>query len=494
MSIPSINLIVILPVLILVGTGLVVLLLDLFLREEQRAWNMYLSLAGVVGAAVAAAAQLALFGSRTVTTFEEMAVFDLFGLVMQWLLLAITAFGLVFSAAYLKQHKLERGEYYVLMLFVAAGGLVMATSNDLIMIFLGLETLSIALYILAAFARERASSGEAGMKYLLLGGFASAFLLYGIAIIFGATGYTNLDNIATALSVWARERAAHKTSDVLPLIGMGLLLVGFGFKIAAAPFHSWAPDVYEGAPTPVSAFMSSATKVAAFAALMRILFVAFPALRIDWGNALALLAILTMTVGNVAALLQTNIKRMLAYSGIAHAGYILVALVAGTHEGFEAAVFYLIVYSLMNLGAWMVVLALGQSDVNERLNIADFAGLHARNPLLAGAMAVFLLSLAGIPPMGGLLGKWLVFAAAMKENLVPLAIIGVLNSVVSLGYYLPVLGLMYTRPPDASFTLSPVSRPLALAIAIAVIGVLALGLWPLPTLNWAQVAGLLAGR
>jgi NADH-quinone oxidoreductase subunit N len=326
---------------------------------------------------------------------------------------------------------------------------------------------------------------------LLLGGFASAFLLYGIALTFGATGTTNLAGIATALVAKSKGVA-----DPLPLIGLGLLLVGFGFKIAAAPFHAWVPDVYEGAPTAVTAFMSSASKVAGFAALIRVLYVAFPttALVLGWANALALLAILTMTIGNVAALAQTNIKRMLAYSGIAHAGYILVALASGTPRlgiplpavsGVDAAVFYLIAYTFMNLGAWMIVLALGRAG-EERLNISDFSGLSSRHPILAAAMALFLLSLAGIPPTAGLMGKWLVFSAAIQQNLIPLAIIGVLNSAISLAYYLRVIAVMYTRPADSAVPLLPVSRPLAFGIAVAVIGVVVLGLAPTFTLAWVQ--------
>jgi len=493
MTIPTIDLYIILPIVILVVTGLVILLLDLFLSDERRALNAVVAFVGLV---LAAAAVVGLQNGRGGITLAGMAIVDGFGYVFELLLIVIAALAVLFSGAHLRQQNLDRGEYYVLMLFVTAGGLIMATSNDLITIFLGLELLSLSLYVLSAFDRAKAASAEAGMKYLLLGGFASAFLLYGIALTFGATGTTNLGGIAAALV--AKSKAA---GDPLPLIGLGLLLVGFGFKIAAAPFHAWVPDVYEGAPTAVTAFMSSATKVAGFAALIRVLYVAFPttALVLSWANALALLAILTMTIGNVAALAQTNIKRMLAYSGIAHAGYILVALAAGTPRlgipvpavsGVDAAVFYLIAYTFMNLGAWMIVLALGRA-AEERLNISDFAGLSSRHPILAAAMALFLLSLAGIPPTAGLMGKWLVFSAAIQQNLIPLAIIGVLNSAISLGYYLRVIAVMYTRPAESAIALSPVSRPLALAIAVAVIGVVVLGLAPTFTLAWVQGLGMM---
>jgi NADH-quinone oxidoreductase subunit N len=491
MTIPSIDLTIILPIVILVVTGLAVLLLDLFLTDEGRALNAGVAL---VGLALAAAAVVGLQNGRGGTTLAGMAIVDGFGYVFELLLLGIAALAVLFSVAHLSQQNLNRGEYYVLMLFVTAGGLIMATSNDLITIFLGLELLSLSLYVLSAFNRTKAASAEAGMKYLLLGGFASAFLLYGIALTFGTTGTTNLGGIA---AFFTQNKIA---GDPLPLIGLGLLLVGFGFKIAAAPFHAWVPDVYEGAPTAVSAFMSSASKVAGFAALIRVLYVAFPttALVLGWANALALLAIITMTVGNVAALAQTNIKRLLGYSGIAHAGYILVALASGTPRlgdavptvsGVDAAVFYLIAYTFMNLGAWMVVLALGRAG-EERLNISDFAGLSSRHPILAAAMTLFLLSLAGIPPTAGLMGKWLVFSAAIEQNLIPLAIIGVLNSVISLGYYLRVVAIMYTRPAEGVPALNPVSRPLALGIAVAVIGVVVLGLAPTFTLQWVQALSI----
>ncbi len=489
LTLPSLDLPIILPIVILTVTGLVVLLLDQFVSDEGRAWNAYAALAGVVVAALAA---VALQSGRSGTTLGGMAVLDGFGLVIELILLGIAALAILFSMTYLRQQNINRGEYYVLTLFVTVGGMVMATSNDLITIFLGLELLSLALYVLAAFNRAQAASAEAGMKYLLLGGFASAFLLYGIALTFGATGTTNLPDIA-------QHFAAAGGADTLALAGVALMLVGFGFKVAAVPFHAWVPDVYEGAPTSASAFMSSAAKVAGFAALMRVLFIAFPApgLLASWTAALAVLAALTMTIGNLAALMQDNIKRMLAYSGIAHAGYILVALASGTQGitakqvgGVEAAVFYLVAYSLMNLGAWMVVLALGR-DGEERLKVTDFAGLAGRRPALAAAMLLFLLSLAGIPPTAGLMGKWLVFSAAVGQGLLPLAIIGVLNSVISIGYYLRVVMYMYTRPADEAVQIGRPSRPLALAIGIAAAGVLLLGILPGPFISWVQTVAFL---
>ncbi|MBI5877644.1 MAG: NADH-quinone oxidoreductase subunit N [Chloroflexi bacterium] len=489
LTLPTLDLTIILPIVVLTITALVVLLLDQFVSDEGRAWNAYAALAGVVLSALSA---IVLQSGRSGTTLAGMAVLDGFGLVIELLLLGIAALTILFSMAYLRQQNINRGEYYVLTLFVTVGGMVMATSSDLITIFLGLELLSLALYILAAFNRARPESAEAGMKYLLLGGFASAFLLYGIALTFGAAGTTSLPEIA-------KHFKAAGTTDLLALAGIALLLVGFGFKIAAAPFHAWVPDVYEGAPTAATAFMSSAAKVAGFAALIRVLYIAFPApgLLAAWGTALAVLAALTMTIGNLGALMQDNIKRMLAYSGIAHAGYILVALATGSQGittqqvgGLEAAVFYLVAYSLMNLGAWMVVLALGR-DGKENLSISDFAGLASRRPALAAAMLLFLLSLAGIPPTAGLMGKWLVFSSAVGQGLLWLAVIGVLNSVISIGYYLRVVMLMYTKPADETVQIGSPSGALQVAIVVAAVGVLVLGVLPGPVISWVQTVGFL---
>jgi NADH-quinone oxidoreductase subunit N len=309
------------------------------------------------------------------------------------------------------------------------------------------------------------------VKYLLLGAFASGFVLYGIALVYGATASTNLKRVAEVVA------SGRVTSPTLLIIGMGLLIIGFGFKVASVPFHMWMPDVYEGAPTSVTAFMIAGTKAAAFAAFLRILMTALPSLQPDWGRILWVLAVLTMTVGNVVAIAQSNIKRMLAYSSIAHAGYILVALVAANKLGSGSILFYLVAYSFMNLGAFAVVIALALQD-RERVSIHDYAGLGLKYPFLGAAMALFMFSLAGIPPTGGFMGKFYIFSAAIQAKYIGLAIIGVLNSVISVYYYLRITVVMYMGQGEAEPAAGRLSPALGLAMLIAVLGTLQLGLFP----------------
>jgi NADH-quinone oxidoreductase subunit N len=381
---------------------------------------------------------------------------------------------------------MDHGEYYALLLFSTLGMMIMASSLDLITIFLGLETLSISLYILAGILRERLESNESAVKYLLLGAFASGFVLYGIALVYGATASTNLLRVAEVVA------SGKVSSPTLLMIGTGLLIIGFGFKVASVPFHMWTPDVYEGAPTSVTAFMIAGTKAAAFAAFLRILMTALPALQPDWGQILWVLAVLTMTVGNVVAIAQSSIKRMLAYSSIAHAGYLLVALVAANKLGSGSILFYLVAYSFMNLGAFAVVIALAFQD-RERVSIQDYAGLGLKYPFLGAAMALFMFSLAGIPPTGGFMGKFYIFSAAIHANYIGLAIIGVLNSVISVYYYLRITVVMYMGEGGAEPAADRLSPALGLAVLVAVVGTLQLGLFPSRFLEVAlrSVAALL---
>jgi NADH-quinone oxidoreductase subunit N len=373
--------------------------------------------------------------------FEGMFVHDAFGVFFTMLFCGIGAVAVLLSWDYVKRTRLNHGEYYALLLSATLGMIVMAASNDLITIFLGLELMSLALYVLVGFQRNRLDSNEASMKYFLLGAFASGFLLYGIALLYGATGTTNLNRMAVFLG------GSPLLDNPMLLVGSLLVLVGFGFKVAAVPFHMWTPDAYEGAPTTVTGFMSVGAKAAGFAALLRIVLSALPDLQADWRPILTWLAILTMTVGNVTALLQNNLKRMLAYSSIAHAGYVLVALVAGGSDGAAAALFYLAVYSLMNLGAFGLLALLGRGQ-DERVMMSDLAGIGFRQPFLAIAMTVFMISLGGIPPTAGFMGKLYVFSVAVKANLIPLVIVGVINSVVSVFYYLRVTVAMYMQEPQ----------------------------------------------
>jgi NADH-quinone oxidoreductase subunit N len=472
-----------LPFLVMTGTGLLVLVLDPLMAPERRDRLPLVSLAGVV---VTAAIVLLRWGQSEIA-FGGMLAADGFSAFCNLLFLLVAGLTLLISIAYIRNTGLEHGEYSALLVFGTLGMMIMASSLDLMTIFLGLETLSISLYILAGFLREQLKSNESALKYLLLGAFASGFVLYGIALVYGATGTINLRQVAQVLA------HGQVNSPILLVIGMGLLIVGFGFKVAAVPFHSWAPDVYEGAPTSVTAFMIAGTKAAAFAAFLRILMTALPALQPDWSRVLWVLAVLTMTVGNVVAIAQTNVKRMLAYSSIAHAGYILVALATGTKLGSGSILFYLAAYVFMNLGAFAVIVALARRG-DERLNIDDYAGLGLSRPALGAAMAVFMFSLAGVPPTAGFMGKLYVFSAAVQAGYIGLAIIGVANSVVSAFYYLRLTVVMYMSAAQGEPV--PGQRPapaLRLAVLVAIGGTLLLGLFPSRVLEAAlrSVAALL---
>ena len=409
------------------------------------------------------------------TLFGGMFLHDGFTVFFTLLFCAVAAVAVLQSWDYVRRTRINHGEYYALVLAATLGMILMAASNDLITVFLGLELMSLALYVLVGFRRGRLESSEAALKYFLLGAFASGFLLYGIALLYGATGTTNLGRMAIFLG------DSPLIGNPLLLMGGLLVLAGFAFKVAAVPFHMWTPDAYEGAPTTVTGFMSAGAKAAGFAALLRLLLVALPGLQGDWRPLLAWIAILTMTVGNVTALLQTNVKRMLAYSSIAHAGYLLVAVVAGGTRGGSAALFYLAVYSLMNLGAFGVLSLLGREQ-EERVTLADLSGLAIRHPGLAMAMTVFMLSLGGIPPTAGFMGKVYVFGTAVDAGQVPLVIVAVLNSALSIYYYLRVTVVMYMREPQGE----PVEVAWSAPAALATFATLFLTLW------WGiQAGGLL---
>jgi NADH-quinone oxidoreductase subunit N len=375
------------------------------------------------------------------------------------------------------------GDYYILLLIATCGLMLMVAGTNLVVIFLGLEVLSVSVYVLAGILRDRALSNEAALKYLLLGAFASAFLLYGIALIYGATGSFDLAVVA--------RRVAEDPANAMLLAGAGLLIVGLGFKAALVPFHLWAPDVYQGAPAAVSAFMSVGPKAAALAVLARVFVGALPALSPRWAPVLWALAALSMTAGNVVALAQSDIKRMLAYSSIAHAGYALTAIVAATPRGSEALLYYLAAYAFMNLGAFGVVLLVapgGAASDEAHTQLADYAGLGWRCPLIGVAMATFMFGLAGIPPTAGFAAKFYAFSAAIDAGYVWLAVIGVLNSLVSVYFYLRLTVLMYMSEPEA--VLNPLNPPpgLGLAIFLCAAATLALGIFPGPVLSLAREA------
>lgn len=478
-QLPETNLIPLAPALVIALAMLMVMLGDVILPARAKGWLAILALAGL---ALAGVATVKLWGQNG-AAFNVSIRADNYALFLTLVILLAGALGVLLALDYMRTRKLEPGEYLALLLAAVSGMILMALANDLIVIFLGLETFSLALYILSAFWRKNSASLEAGMKYFLLGAFSSAFFLYGIAFIYGATATTNLTEIAAALN---QSRA---NTSALMLIGAGLLVVGFGFKVALVPFHWWTPDVYEGAPTPVTAFMSVATKTAAFAAFLRTFLIAIPIAALDWRILLAALAVLTMTVGNVAALVQTNVKRMLAYSSIAHAGYILLALVAGGSDGIAAALFYLLAYTAMNLGAFGAVIALGEGD-RERVNIPELAGVAAQRPLHAAALAICLLALAGFPPFAGFVGKFYIFSAAVAHGWTWLAIVGVLNSLVSVYFYLGPVVRMYMSAPAEGWGAAKTPFAVGLAVALTVAATVALGLLPVGAITLAQAAGL----
>jgi NADH-quinone oxidoreductase subunit N len=473
----SVNWMAILPEVILAGVGSLALLVTAGRRGRAGGGVLAFCALGAVAAMVAAAMMKtgapAFSGSVAVDGISRIAL----------VLLAFSALmTLLVTAGYAGRWEVESGEYFALILFATAGMMAMASGLDLVTIFIGLEVASISQYILASFRWHADRSNEASVKYLLLGAFASAFLLYGIALTYGATGSTHLVEIAAAL------KTAGVAGNPLLIAGIGLMLVGLGFKVSAVPFHMWTPDVYEGAPTAVTAFMAAGPKVAVFVALLRILGFGFDAARPDWTALVWWLAVLTMVVGNILALVQKDMKRLLAYSAIAHAGYVLVALVAGADLGGIGVLFYLVVYSLTTLGSFGVV-ALAKSEDDGGTAIENFAGLGWSRPWLGLAMAVFMFSLAGIPPTAGFIGKFYIFGAAIQQGHVWLAVIGVMASLVSVYYYLRVVVLMYMRPAasEAPF-LIPANAAIALALGLAVVGILFLGVYPGPLYDTVQHA------
>lgn len=480
-SIPTFNFVVIAPEIVVLVTALLVMMVDLFLAKEQKGRLAWLSLVGVL-----AAAGLSFYiwdGSNP--ELQNMLVADGYALFLNLVILTAAALAILFSVEYAGRIGLAQGEYYTLLLLSTTGMMLMASAINLMTIFLALEILSIALYVLVGMNRAEQRSAEGALKYLLLGAFASGFLLYGMALLYGQAGTTSLAGL--------RDYVASLGGEFPPLLlaGLGLMIIGFGFKVALVPFHMWTPDAYEGAPTSVTAFMSVGAKTAGFAALGRVVLYALGDLHGDWVWLLAALAALTMTVGNLAALRQTNLKRMLAYSSIAHAGYILAGLAAGSQLGTSAVLFYLFAYTFMNVGAFAVLIAVGRLEGSARggETLDGLTGLYARKPGLAVVMALFMLSLAGVPPLVGFLAKLYVFSAAVQAGLIWLAVFGVINSVISAYYYLRVVVVMFmTEGERAEGTQTPVCLALQVGLGVAAVAIVVLGLWPAPILDLARQA------
>ncbi|HYU99807.1 MAG TPA: NADH-quinone oxidoreductase subunit N, partial [Pyrinomonadaceae bacterium] len=492
---PDVNLWLILPELVICIAGVVVMLVDAFAKPTQRWITGSISIAGLIAAA-GSSSWLCLSWRGATEAFNGMIVLDELRLGFTFVFLVVSGLTILVSMVWVENERLPAGEFHALLMFATAGMMFMASAGDLVMVFLGLEILSIATYVMCGFRRTDVRSNESSMKYFILGSFSSAFLLYGIALIYGATstaaglpGTTNIAKIAI--------RLPDAQYPLLLFAGAALMLVGFGFKIATAPFHVWTPDVYEGAPTPVTAFMAAGPKAAGFASFMRVFLIAFPFVVVTanesvagkihstWLGALLVLAILTMTVGNVVAIAQNNVKRMLAYSSIAHAGYALVGFIAaGAARNLEqrdaaiaAVIFYLLTYAVMNLGAFAVVQLIARAS-DRRTEVEDYNGIGFQAPWLAFCLSLFLLSLLGMPLTAGFIGKVMVFRAALDQGYYVLVVIGVLNTAVSAYYYLRLIIVMFFRERTTAWNAPQVPASIRLALVITILGVLYLGLFP----------------
>jgi NADH-quinone oxidoreductase subunit N len=479
---PELNLVPILPELILAGVAMLILVVDAARPIRDQRVVATGAMVGVVAAAVVVIRQWFVPPAEGLTVLGGMVAVDRYALFFRLVILASAALAISFSAHYLHRTGEGRGEYYALLLFAASGMTLLAAAADLIVVFLALEVLSLSLYVMAGFSWRRLSSQEASLKYFLLGAFSSAFFLYGIAMAYGAAGTTSIGGIADALSGTTQGLA-------LPLTAAALLAVGFAFKVAAVPFHMWTPDVYQGAPTPVAGFMAAGTKVAGFAALIRVAQVALGPVSWELTPAVVAISALTMVVGSVLAIAQDDVKRMLAYSSIAHAGFVLVAVAAGNQEGIAGAMFYLAAYAAMILGAFGVVILVSRVG-EERTALQAYRGLGRRNPVLGGLLTLFLLSLAGIPGTAGFMAKVLVFGAAVDAGLEGLVIVAVLASVVAAFFYLRVIALAYMEEPEDEVAVATGPGP-GWALAVAGVVTVALGVLPSLLLDPLQTAGVL---
>ena len=470
---PDINLVIMLPEILVTLLAMALLLMSAWYGKEGRGTIGWMSIFGIGLAAVAVLTA----GGTGETSFGGMFVDDVFARYMKLLLFLATALPLLISINYIRDRRMDGGEYYVITLFSMLGGMFMISSGGFVMLYLGLELMSLSIYVLAAFRRNDLKSSEAGLKYFVLGSLASGILLYGISLIYGALGVLTFAGIAEALA------ASH--GHVSPILGLGLVMVvaGISFKIAAAPFHMWAPDVYEGAPTSVTAFMAVMPKVAAFAVLYRVLLLAFPSLHAQWGPLLQFLAVLSMAVGSFAAIAQTNIKRMLAYSSIGHVGFLLIGLSTGTIEGYQSVLVYLTVYIFMSVGAFGLILVLNRDGIGDEID--DYKGLGKKNPYLAMLMSIFMFSMAGIPPLAGFIGKLYVFMAAIKAGMLTVAIIGVLFSAVGAFYYLRIVKLMYFDEATNEFAMKVSSTSQAVLVLSGII-IMVWGIFPGALLTWTE--------
>jgi NADH-quinone oxidoreductase subunit N len=461
------------PMACVTAAAIAAMVAEAFRNPGERMPIAGLGVVGLVGAAIASI----FLWNHNASSFDVVSA-DNFGLFVTGILIIVALLSLAISAPTIDREHLPRGEYYALMLFATAGMMLMATASDLLVIFLALEVLSLAVYVLTGIRRDSAQSTEAAFKYFLLGAFSSAFFLYGIAFTYGLTGSTRLDRIGSLMSAQSASPTA------MQLLALGLVIVGFAFKVAAVPFHMWTPDAYEGAPPAVTGFMSTGVKAAAFAAFVRVFLSAFEPLRGTWSDVIWVIAAATMIVGTVVGVAQSNVKRMLAYSSIAHGGYLLIALLAGSDVGKSAVLFYLLTYAITNVGAFGVIALLETADRPDD-RVRDYAGLWNDHPALAALMTIFLLSLGGFPPMAGFIAKWYVFAAAIKAGYTGLAIIGVLTSVVSVFFYLRIVVMMYMTPRETPRVVLPVPAIAGGALVVSAVLIFYLGILPSRVIDWA---------
>ncbi len=459
------------PELIMTALALLVMLVDLFVRKKEV--MAVLSIAGV------AIVGISLIGSQG-ETFGTMFISDGYSTFFKLIFFVNVILSILISIKYISIERANFGEYYSLILFSTIGMMIMASAGDLIILYLGLELMALSTYILAGFIRHDIKSNEAALKYFLLGAFSSGFLLYGISLVYGLTGTTDLKAIAAFIS----ERGLYDNPALL--LSIAFLVVAFGFKIAAAPFHMWAPDVYEGAPTSITAFMSVGPKAAGFAVIGRVFLVAFASVKVDWVTILVPISILTMAVGNIVALSQTNIKRMLAYSSIAHAGYALLGIIAANNEGLASMMNYLMIYAFMNIGAFAIIIML-RSEGFKGDSISDYEGLSKTHPWAAALMLIFMFSLTGIPPTAGFIGKLYIFMAAINAGYTWLVIIAVIFSAISAYFYLRIVMYMYMRDPKVSVQLTT-SFPQGVVLAVTTAAVLIIGVFPAALVEFAKAA------
>jgi len=474
------------PEVLLCIFGIIVMVADPFVGKARKRVLGWVAFAGVLFALAGTHVAYHVRGPA----YDNLINADAFSAFVHVIVLVAAALAILGSIDYLERDGLQRGEYYALVLFAAAGMGILACANELVTAFVGLEMSSISTYVLAGFRRRAEKSNEAAMKYFLLGSFATAFFLYGIAMVYGSTGTTRIDAVREALEAGLAASGPGSHIPALAILGLGLIFVGLGFKVVVSPFQVYAPDVYEGAPTPVTALLASGPKAATFALMIRVFFVAFGSASHIWFWAIWVSAVLTMLVGNLGALLQTNIKRMLAYSSIAHAGYILVAFAAGTSVGAAAVLFYLAAYVLMKVGAFVVVTHLGQQD-EKHVSIVEYSGLAQKQPVIAAVFSLFLLSLLGLPATGGFFGKFFAFGAALdvrEKWLVILVIVAAINSVIGAYYYLRVIITMYFQAPSVDYAPSPVAPAVTAALFLAALGTLWLGILPGHVLDFARAA------